>query len=281
MGADAAPVLPARRGVIKKPDPEIPEAVLLALERIDAVTRAKAAKARQAVLALAPGLKAKEPEDRVKALRKIADFGLDANVVGEQVIEAMRDKVSAVQLAAAETLAKINPKVHTHVVSILRGSNKREAIQALGELGSEAAITVPLLLYCNDNTRFWWSNPKVGTFYEDLFPVLAKIAPKDKRFSDAVLGCVSAPNPNRYNTLRERRVAGIAQLDVINAETGEKVKALVAALDDDQATLEVIKALQGYGQNAAPALPALKKLKMSPHEAIRNAAINTIAKIEP
>jgi hypothetical protein len=151
----------------------------------------------------------------------------------------------------------------------------------LGELGSDAAITVPLLLYLNGNPALWVTGkPKTGKYHEDLLPTIAKIAPKDKRFATAVLGAIMLPNPRGDRALRERRVAALAQLNVIAATTGEKVEALVAALEDDQAAVEVIQALQGYGKDAAPALPALKKLKQSPIDAVRNAAITAIAKIE-
>ena len=244
----------------------------------------KAAKAREAILALAKDLTAKEPEDRVKALAKIADFGPDANIVGEQVIEAMQDKVGAVKTAAAETLAKINPEVHTHVVAILHGPKN-----VLRSWLSGNWVPRP-------NSQFPCSSSATTTSFSGVaeirrptctsricFRSSVKIAPKDKRFAAAVLSYVYAPNPKldqviatvitpsrkgeivsaakRDRIIRDRRVAGIAQLNVIDAETSEKVKVLTAALDDNQATLAVIKALQGYGKDAAPALLALKKLE--------------------
>jgi hypothetical protein len=44
--------------------------------------------------------------------------------------------------------------------------------------------------------------------------------------------------------------------------------------------VDVIQALQGFGADAALALPILQKLKDSRNELIRNAAITAIAKIE-
>ena len=86
---------------------------------------------------------------------KIAAFGPDANVVGESVIEAMRDKVGAVQTAAAEALAKINPgglSPHRHHSHPPRNRKARSDRSSLGELGAKARIAVPFLIYCNDNS---------------------------------------------------------------------------------------------------------------------------------
>lgn len=281
MGADAAAAEAALEAAAKDADEEVRQSSGRALDNLNDTVIAKAIKTRETLFALAKELKAKEPEDRIKALYKIAAFGSDANVVGEQIIEAMQDKVNAVQSAASETLERVNPMVHPHVVAILRGKNKREAIHALGELGGEAVIAVPLVLYCNDNIFFWGgANPKAGQFYEDLFPVIAKIAPKDKRFSATVLASVSAPNTKRDRTLRDRRIAAIAQLAVIDASTADKVAALVAALEDGEGAIQAITALEEYGADAKPAIPALKKLKTAPNPATRDAAITAIAKIE-
>ena len=42
----------------------------------------------------------------------------------------------------------------------------------------------------------------------------------------------------------------------------------------------MIVALGSYGKDAAPALPLLKKLKLSPDDTIRKAALAAIAQIE-
>jgi uncharacterized caspase-like protein len=91
---------------------------------------------------------------------------------------------------------------------------------------------------------------------------------------------VSTPNPKRERELRDRRLAGKARLGAIEAPTADKVAALVAALGDTEATAAVIKALEEYGADATAALPALRRLKTSPLDTVKNAAITAIAKIE-
>ncbi len=257
-------------------DVDVRRAARKAIENLDAAVAAReTAKLREALEGPLKQLKAKEAEKRIKALEQIAAFGKKANeIAGEQLIDAMADKVAEVRVAASETLEKVNPKVHPHVFTILHGMNKHGAISSLAQLGSDAGIAIPLLLYLNNN-------PSAGSLgYQDLFPFIAKIGPKDKRFAAAVITSVSAPNPRGDNTLQSRRIAGIAQLPVIEAENAEKVKALVAAMDDGFQLLHVVETLEGYGKDAAPALPLLKKLKVSPNDTLRNAAFRAIAKIE-
>jgi HEAT repeat protein len=298
LGGSAEAVTEQLQEATKDTDSEVQKFAFQALDEIEEVRGGrKLGEMRRTLKLLGEALKAKEPEDRIKALWKISEFGADGNVLGEQVIEAARDKVGAVRDAALETLEKINPKVHAHVFVIFRGEGKMAAMTALGELGSDAAITVPLLLYCNDNPEVWGVKPKDG--YQDLFPIIAKIAPKDKRFAAAVLSYIVGPQPkvdvgieHRFSgvyaypikdTKRfqlERRTAGIAQLKVIEATTADKVWALVDAMDDGIGLLDVIKTLEGFGADAKSALPALKKLKTSPDAEIRNTAITAIARIE-
>ena len=279
MGRDAEPIRAALQGVLKDPDPEVRGVARQVLDKLDELAAvAKAEKLREAVLPLVADLKAKEPAKRIKALEQIAAFGPEANnLAGEQLIEAMADKVSAVADAASEALEKVNPKVYPHVFTILRGMNKHGAIIELSRLGSDAAITVPLLLHCQKNPTVLGYAP--ATFV-DMFPFIAKIAPKDTRFASVVLATVAAPvAPGDSNSLR--RKAGLTYLKVIDADAAEKVKVLVAALGDGNAAIPVIQVLQEFGKDAEPALPLLKKLKLSPDDALRKAATEAIKKIEP
>ncbi|HSQ56421.1 MAG TPA: hypothetical protein VLM40_11830, partial [Gemmata sp.] len=146
----------------------------------------------------------------------------------------------------------------------LAGLAQLEAIQASVEEKADA-----LLAAMSDN----------GTVFE-VFSALGKVAPKDKRFVAAVLAAVSAPNPDRFQSVRDRRLAGIAQLNVIGATTPEKIYALVDGIADQGTFPAVLKALVDFGPEAKYALPALKELKASTNEVVRTAAIKAIAKIE-
>lgn len=81
-----------------------------------------------------------------------------------------------------------------------------------------------------------------------------QIAPRDKRFASAVLATIAAlvpkddaTQPYNVGPRLTRRLEALAQIGVIEA---------------------------------APALPALRQLKLSPNDAIRKAAIKAVEKIE-
>lgn len=254
---------------------------------------------------LAKALKDPSPEKRLRALERIATFGMaGSSVVGTDLIAVMLlDTKPAVRDAACETLEKVNPKVYPHVFTIIRGETdkKKDAIESLSAMGSDASIALPLLIYCQNNPDVWRSLRGIGRFdmtdeKPDLFPLIAKIDPKNKLFASTVLTFVSTPpgmrgtwSPEKellYNNFNPRAF-GLKQMNVIDATTAEKVKALTAALNDEKLpndidmTIQVIAMTQAFGSDAIPALPALKRLKLSPIESIRRAAtlaIETIAK---
>lgn len=121
--------------------------------------------------------------------------------------------------------------------------------------------------------------------WEDVFPAIAKIAPQDKRFATAVLAAIAAPVPREEadqiaSPGSKKRLNAISQLKVIEADTADKVKALISALGDGVRAVHVIGALGEIGKDAETALPLLQKLKNSPKDAVRNAAVKAIAKIE-
>ncbi len=267
MGADAAPAAAALEKAAKDDDEEVGKW------------------ARQALIwLLTVDLKAKEPAKRIRALEQIATYKGEANIVGDQLIAAMIDKTPAVQVAAAEALEKVNPKVQKHVFTILFGMSKWGAIDELGKLGSDAAIALPMLFHFIANPKLLpeaplgFAPPGPGGFvksnhaaYSPLFATVSRIAPKDKRFAALVLEAVKQP---------ELRRLGIHHLNTIEAETADKVKALVVALGDGESIFDVMTALEGYGKKAAPALPLLKKLKLSTKDTIREAARRAVEKIE-
>lgn len=278
MGADAEPAHEALRDAVKDGDADVRRAARKALDKLDA---AKSAKEREIILSLAKEIGAKEPAKRIKALDQIAAYGSKANIVGEQLIDAMmHTQPSGVREAAALALEKVNLEVYPHVFAMLRGEAKEQfaAIAALGTLGKKADITVQLLLKCHFQPSVLRLDPGARDRL-DNFPVIAKIAPKDKRFAEKVLSEISTPPINDDGFNSRRRISGLEQLNVINASPDEKVKALSEALKHDH-TVEVIRALQGLGKDAKAALPELMKLKDWDNEAIQKAAREAIEKIE-
>lgn len=298
MGGDAEPAHAALRAVANDAD-EVVRA--LAQRALDNGTAAAAK--RKELDALAPALRAKEPEDRIRALNKVATYGRDAGHLTDAVIDLLRDKEKSVREAAADVLGKLtpdaktialcvtglqakdakarietleqvgalgaearcaseylveaaldrapgvqaaafkaleraHPALHPHVVALFHGqpAERRAALVALAELGADAAPAAPLLLVVNDKPELWGTDP-----HHDVFPTLAAVAPRDKRFVAAVLAAVAAPNPRGGDALAARRRAGLAQLVALAAPVEDKVAALQAASKDHVALAEVFR----------------------------------------
>ncbi|VTT97642.1 ---NA--- : HEAT-repeat-containing PBS lyase OS=Anabaena sp. 90 GN=ANA_C10863 PE=4 SV=1 [Gemmataceae bacterium] len=104
LKGDAQPALAALRGAEADPDADVQKFAKLALENY-----AAAGRRGEELAALVVALKAKEPEDRVKALRKIGTYGADGAAATDAVADALRDREKVVQDAAAAALKAINP----------------------------------------------------------------------------------------------------------------------------------------------------------------------------
>jgi serine/threonine protein kinase/HEAT repeat protein len=278
MGGNAGPAAAALEAAVKDPDVEVRREARRALDGIaEAVAASRVVQNRAAILALAKDLQAKDAAKRLKALQQIGGYGTEANIAGEELITAMADPVPTVRAAASEALEKVNPKVHPHVLTLMYGMNKTGAVAELAKLGPDAAIAVPLLLYYHNNPQLLGG---VLPWETNLFPTVAKIAPRDRRFASAVLAGISRPVAKGVTPLNSPRVAGLAQLDVIDATSADKLKALLTALGDGQLAAEVITSIGNLRRDAEPALPVLKQLKLSPDDAIRKAATEAVKKIE-
>ena len=271
-GRGAPPVGDRRPGVPPALDPGVPAAAPVPPVIAPApVTRA------DCIRLLAKDLKDPLPEKRIKALEQLATYGAEANIVGADLIEAMRDANPTIRDTASETFEKVNPKLHPHVFTIIRGMNKYTAVLELSQMGSDATMAVPLLYHWIDHPGDY--GDRFGGRRRRLLDAIAAIDPGDARLSMTVLTAISrrvAPNSEGQND----RQWALEHLSRVSATKADKVKALVAALDDGVLILAVIEALGRYGRDAAPALPALKKLKLSADDFIRMAAIEAIKRIE-
>jgi hypothetical protein len=231
---------------------------------------------------LAAELESKDSAVRLRALQQLAASGRSASVVGADVIRVMgHDKVKKVQTAATDALEKIAPKVHEHVTTLLYGTDKRGAVARLGGLGSEAEMATDLLFELVEAIK----NPTA--LADDrvlLLGALAKLAPTDKRFEKHVLESVRIPIANKapagLNVNDLNRRFGLRYIQTISATNAEKARALVTALEDGQLRDAVIDELVKLGPDAAPALPLLKKLKMSTDDHVRKVATDAVNQIE-
>ncbi len=239
-------------------------------------------KIEDTVKGAAANLKDKNPAIRIKTANALAKLPSipETKVAAEPLVEAMMDPMPEVRSAANEALAKIAPAIQTNVLTLLIGNDKRAAARQLQGLGKEAKFALPALIHCyrSNATGEGLTTDQLPQIRAIWLDSLAGIAPDDKRVVQIVLDKV-ANKKDRFHFAREK---AISLLDVVQADKSEKVKALVTVLDaHPQLAVTAIIAIERIGApEAAEALPALKKLKLSTDDAVRQAAASAVTKIE-
>lgn len=235
-------------------------------------------------------LKDKNPAVRIataKSLGKLPTSPEARETVSEALVEMMLDAGPEVRNAASEALAKHAPSIQPHVLTLLIGKDKRAAARQLQGIGKEAKFALPVLIHC------YRSNATGDGLTPDQLPQiraiwldsLAGIAPDDKRVVQIILDEV-VNKQDRFQTsggsLVFAREKAISLLDVVKADKSAKVKALVTVLDaHPQLVVTAIIAIERIGlPEAAEAIPALKKLKLSPDDDVRKAATKALTTLE-
>jgi hypothetical protein len=227
-------------------------------------------------------LKDKNPAVRIKtanAIAKLPQFPEAREFLAEPLVEAMLDPMPDVRDSASEALAKVDPAIQPHVLTIILGKDKRGAGKQLEGLGKEARFAMPALLHC------YHSNYGAEDLSPDQRPLiraiwldtLVRVAPNAKRVADIVLAEV-ANNRDRFHFAREK---AISLLDSVGADKKDKVKALITVFGDGVLAVTAITAVERIGApDAEAAIPALKKLKSSSDDAVRSAATKALSAIE-
>jgi hypothetical protein len=153
------PPIPPDKEVVKEktkppeptpPEPTPPEPKPVPAEPRPAPPAEKRRKAiREKLPPLLKGLKAKTLAGRRTALETIADLGEDGAEASADLIEALADRSPVIQQAALNALEKVNPTLHTPVLSLLVDRDpkvKLRAVAQLGKLGADAKPAISLLV---------------------------------------------------------------------------------------------------------------------------------------
>jgi hypothetical protein len=227
-------------------------------------------------------LKSKQPQVRIKTangLAKLPAFPEARLILAEALVEAMLDPLPEVRNAASEALAIIDPAIQPYVLTLTIGNNKRGAGKALEQLGTKAKYALPAVIHC-----YRQAGPG-DDLKPDQYPIvraiwldsLARIAPNDKRVVQIVLNEVTN-STDRFHFARQK---ALELLDTVEVDKKDKVQALLTVLDDRVLAVQAITAIGTIGPPEADvAVPALRRLKSSPNDAVRQEATKVLLKIE-
>ncbi len=254
----------------------------VAEQRVAPKTQPKIADADVARLAAILQRKGEE-EERVQAANQLARIGDKARPAIRAICEAALDPSKTVREACLAALEKIHPPLGKAIITLLvdqDGDEHIRAITALGNMGAEAKGALPVLIAYISTKEAKAGSYRWDTHIAITFNVLLKIAPDDPDTINVLRKF--ATEPNEYlRGLRWQAITALGQIGKNHSRLrGEIMPVLQGGLTDEQTCLVSLQALEGFGDDAKPAIPAIKKLKFNQNTTIRNAANALLEKLE-
>jgi HEAT repeat protein len=293
-GDAARGALKALNDAAKDPDDVVRREARRAIARIeDAATAERREQARAKLGPLLKKLKDRSPTVRQKAIEEIAEVGPDGVEASEELVKALNDRAPAIQQSALEALEKVNPSLHKPVTTLLvdRDANaKLDAMRKLGKLGPDGRPAIPLLV------RFYHAQRapgagRFGHYYSvGILEALNEIDQENKEYISLLLSALPLSNTSYYPSRRDfildsrERAKAISLAERLvkdkKLDAARLVRPLLGALNDRACRIQAIQALGGLGVEGKDAIPTLKKLKVDPDMATREAAAEALKKIE-
>jgi hypothetical protein len=229
----------------------------------------------------AKSLASKDKATRLKAAQQLASAGEPASKL---LCDALLDKDAGVAKAALASLEKANPKLYEPLNRLLNypdGVNQTRAIKALTELGEDVRPAYRLLEVRMRETAVLG---KGGLSAEDRADFVPKYFAMLKRAGDAKqlveLHKSLAAKPINY--LRSQDVW--SWLVEWAGDKEDRRKELIPLIKPGvvgpMPSVHLIRLAGEYGPLSKEMLPALKKLDFVQDEAVRQAALEAVKKIE-
>jgi HEAT repeat protein len=262
MGLYTKAALPALTAALSDSDPEVREAVYVALRQIGP-------EARETLLkALRQEGKAYSRPEVIGALGK---FGPEAEAAIPDLEAALRD--DSLRLAAIQTLGKIGPVAKSTLPALKEAFNdkdpkvRRAALEAMGMIGSES---LPILLAALKDDRLRAGAAAalgaIGRPAGKAVPTLCKMLEdpdtEARRNAATALGRIGPQTPEVIpalaKTLRDKE-AGEQAADSLARMGQSAVQPLIAALSDDQTRDRAVSALSQLGRPAVASVAELLK----------------------
>jgi HEAT repeat protein len=240
-------------------------------EESDATTKAL-------VSLLTKQLKDRDPKKRSDAAKELGALGAKAREAARPLCEACIDASSRVSVASIDALEKIRPDLHKHLVTILVDSNTtkhEQAFNALAQLKDEANTVTPILLAYLGRASIAnhvYSGPPIT-----CMNCLDAVASDDPTILTP-LTRLARQHPG--TPLAAHCIYSLSRLGEAQPDLRKKVYPTLTAALATNCRLEAIRGLARLGPDAKDALPLLQKLRFDSEEAVRNAAVAAIEKIQ-
>ena len=258
-----------------------------------------------------------KPEIRLEACRSLPSLGADGTAASQSLVHLMVKErpQSPVWIAAADSLERVAPEIHTHVLSILlnndqRGQARLGAAETLGQMGEKGSAALPAMAAL-------WMEPSNNYKQSRLLRALHQVAPADPEVNSLILKAArgelsrvllgsdcrvtaiellgSRPLPDEVindalfavcrdrafimsalKALSERAAAG-------KVDRGHVATAYLARIRDQAAknhTAGLNRHVERLGAEAVVIIPGLRELRFHPRAEVRLEVASLIAALE-
>jgi HEAT repeat protein len=225
-------------------------------------------------LALARGLRSKQPDERIRTAEALAALGPQAIAAGRDLCATLLDADPRVRVSALDALQRVNLTIHKVVGPLLLDPARidRATLTALADLGPDGESAVPVLLHVME------VNTRNGVFQDGpaLVETLVKVAAEEAAVTDRFLDWL-LDNPDR-----DTRVAAARSLPQMK-DADRDAEVLATALQEDtdaDVRLAAVVALGELGVSSRPAIQALTAAKTDPAAPVREAAWTALPRVE-
>lgn len=232
-------------------------------------------------------LKDKDAKVRTKAAEDIGTKGEAASSTATALCDALLDKSPKVAQAALISLEKVRPELYKHVSTVVLDSSRVKQFEAIGAIGAMADKALPAknLLLAKLRVEVVRDAPirdaertTFASAVDVLLDSLKQIDADEPEVVKLLRAMAAAPNQEA------RRLNSIDRLVAWAGEDEERRKAVLpligAGLQSKGLLVPCVERLGKYGELSKGYLPAVKKLKLSSDQAVREAATTAVDAIE-
>lgn len=289
-GWESEPALPALKKLLEDPNEYVRKAARTAVEGIEAKLKDKPKGeepipeteleriADPRLRELAVKLDSGDAAEIITAAGRIGDMGSAGAPATWFLCKAMQDKREKVRLAVVDALAKANPALHPHIVTLSVEKNlsiRSHAADAIARLKSDGRGAFPALAAAAATALNGESTELASTFVSSM----AAVAPEHPETLRLVLALCKHQNArDDYFSAPIRRTG--CQLattigEVVGPNDRRRLIETVASLltvTDPRVVVSAIESLAAFGKDAAAAEPAIRSLRTHPDKSVRDAA---------
>lgn len=306
LGASAKSALPALKQALTDSDEDVR---LVARRSVEAIEQALAQEVKPILEQIQKDLKSKKIEDRLAGVESLRRLGEEGKALTALLLQSMLETSGHTE-KFLDALEKVHPALHRPILTLIVDRSARNHVNALQQialLGPDGGGALPFLQFIYRRSL----TSKSGSGSSDLGPAssgdycvgslyaMANVAPENNATIQAIVGALVAPSQRVYyvdEILNEMetitigtarfRIDNSSRLYALHFANSLKidrkllVNPMISWLSDPEHGYVAIHQLGEIGPDAKAAIPLLNKLRFASTEAVRDAAVKALEKIQ-